>query len=233
MTHERFSENVGAYLLGALPDGERDALERHLEGCAECRAEVEELRVAANALPNAVEPVPPPPSLKASLMKTVEREAASRAPAAPRRRAPWLDLSFLRLRPLTAGFAAATLLVTGMLAGYGVSRISGDEPRTLSASVDTARVGNATASVTIPADGEQAVLRVEGLPATGADSIYQVWLKRGERVTSQSLFTVGADGSGAAAVPARVEGADAVMVTREPAGGSPAPTEEPVLTVTL
>lgn len=229
MTHERFAENAGAFVLGALPEGERDAFERHLEGCAECREEVAQLRVAADALPHAVEPVKPPPSLKASLMEVVEREAGAGAPAVKRRR---LDPPFLRLRPATAALAATALLAVGIAGGYGLGRGGNEGPRTLTAQVD-ARAATARAIVTIPPDGDQAVLRVKGMPATGPDSVYQVWLSRDGRVTSQSMFTVGRDGTGAAAVPESVDGADAVMVTREPAGGSRAPTDRPLLTVTL
>jgi hypothetical protein len=38
-------------------------------------------------------------------------------------------------------------------------------------------------------------------------------------------------GSGAAAVPESLDDGDAVMVTREPRGGSEAPTEAPLLRV--
>ena len=44
--HDRFAETAGAYVLGALPDDERTAYVAHLETCAACQAEVEELRVA-------------------------------------------------------------------------------------------------------------------------------------------------------------------------------------------
>ena len=63
--HTSFSDDVGAYLLGALTDLEREAFERHLAECAECRDEVERLRPAADALPRSVEQMEPPPSLKA------------------------------------------------------------------------------------------------------------------------------------------------------------------------
>ena len=42
--HERWRDELAAYLLGALEPGEAAELERHLAGCAECRAE---LRLAA------------------------------------------------------------------------------------------------------------------------------------------------------------------------------------------
>ena len=77
--HTSYQEEIGAYLLGALTDLERQAFEQHLEGCPECRAETERLRPAADALPRSVEQVEPPGSLKTSLMEIVEREAREAA----------------------------------------------------------------------------------------------------------------------------------------------------------
>ena len=54
---------AGAYVLGALRAREHEAYERHLRECEPCRAEVAELRVAADALPLAAPwSVPPPRS---------------------------------------------------------------------------------------------------------------------------------------------------------------------------
>jgi hypothetical protein len=47
------------------------------------------------------------------------------------------------------------------------------------------------------------------------------------------VFGVRRDGSGAAAIPDDLDHADRVMVTREPRGGARAPSEKPILTVTL
>jgi hypothetical protein len=43
--------SLGAYALGDLPAQERVALEAHLEGCPECRAEAESLGAVAQLLP--------------------------------------------------------------------------------------------------------------------------------------------------------------------------------------
>ena len=40
--HDRFQEDIGAYLLGALEPAEQASFEGHLATCPECRAEVEE-----------------------------------------------------------------------------------------------------------------------------------------------------------------------------------------------
>lgn len=46
----RWRETLGAYLLGHLQADERVGLEAHLDGCAECRAELDELRPVTGAL---------------------------------------------------------------------------------------------------------------------------------------------------------------------------------------
>ena len=67
-------ERAALYSLAALePDAAR-LYAAHLEICAHCRAEVDAHRRAIEALGRAVEPVAPPPSLKARLMD------AARAP---------------------------------------------------------------------------------------------------------------------------------------------------------
>jgi Putative zinc-finger len=53
MTIDRcgWRESLGALALGRLPDDERAALEAHLEGCAECRAELASLEGVARLMP--------------------------------------------------------------------------------------------------------------------------------------------------------------------------------------
>jgi anti-sigma factor RsiW len=59
MTHEQAIERLDDYASGELPDIERRLMERHLEGCGECRAEAEAIRALlaeVAALPVAVAP---------------------------------------------------------------------------------------------------------------------------------------------------------------------------------
>jgi hypothetical protein len=82
--HVRHQDDVGAYLLGALNDLERQAFERHLRACAECQEELARLRPAADALPGSVQQFEPPARLKALLMEVVEGEARVEQPAPER-----------------------------------------------------------------------------------------------------------------------------------------------------
>jgi anti-sigma factor RsiW len=232
--HTQYREELGAYLLGALTDLERQAFERHVAGCAECRDELEQLRPAADALPRSVEQVEPPPGLKTSLMEVVESEARERsgAPAARRRKPRRLRL------PSLGGFRPALVaaaLALGLVAGFGVAQLGGgDDARTVAATVDQGRLPDASGSLRIQGDGENgAILSVQGMPPAGDEQVYQAWVQRDGMVEPQPTFEVSGDGGGAVAVPDDLSGAEAILVTREPRGGARAPSEQPLIRVPL
>lgn len=243
--HHAQGENVGAYLLGALTEIELRAFERHIGECPVCRDEVERLRPAVDALPRSVPPVDPPATLKASLMEAVEADVeghrGARRPGRLARLREWLaggGRAFGAMRPTVAWVGAAfVLLIGGVLTGYAVTEITaggGDRSQTFSAEVDERRVPFASGSLVVPGEEEKgAILRVHGMPTLAKSSVYQVWLKRNGETISQSLFNVGPDGDGAAAIAEDLSGADAVLVTRERAGGARVPGEAPVLSVPL
>jgi hypothetical protein len=239
--HTSYREEIGAYLLGALTDLERQAFERHMETCAECRAEIEQLRPAADALPRSVEQVEPPASLKTSLMEIVEREAreaaageGEQARAAPpaRSRPPLRER--LRLPSLRPAFVAGAL-VLGLAVGFGIAQLGGDEgARTVAATVDQSRIAQGSGDLRIEGDGEDgAILRVNNMPEPGGARVYQAWVQRDGMIIPQPTFEVGPDGSGAVAVPEDLSDAQAVLVTREERGGATAPSEQPILSVPL
>jgi anti-sigma-K factor RskA len=226
--HIRFEEEVGAYLLGVLSEREREAFEQHLAVCEVCRMDVERLRPAADALPRMVEQHHAPESLKASLMETVRGETGALPEREGRRsRMP-------RLRPQLAWAAAALLAAMALAAGfYALGRGADDPQRTVAAVVDDRRLGQAGGRLVIPDEGgESAVLELSGMPRPPSGHIYQVWLRRGDRVVPASMFNVSGDGEGAAGISGGLEDVDEVMVTRE-RGLARAPSEAPVLSVKL
>jgi anti-sigma-K factor RskA len=218
--HPRYRDDIGAYLLGALTELERQAFERHIAGCSECQEELERLRPAADALPGSVEQVQPPARLKASLMEVVEREAeAERQPApsrAPRRR-------FLRPALVAAG------LLIALAIGVTVTQLGGDETRTVTARVDPA-MPQAGGSLRI--EGDDATLRLHDMPELGSTRVYQVWLQHGDRMVPTRTFEVGRSGAGRVELP-DLSDAKGVFVTREPRGGAQVPSENPIVSVPL
>jgi anti-sigma-K factor RskA len=230
-SHEEHRESIGAYLLGALPPLEAEAFERHLAGCPECARELETLRVATDALPRSVEPLEPPPELKAALMEVVYAEAADRPKeTAPRRR--WFPAlpRLARLSPAAAMVSATVLLALGALAGWGIAALSGEDERTVVAQVDDSRLPGAGGELEVHDD--VGVLELHGVPPQPG-RVMQVWLQRGEEVVPSTVFAARSDGTAVAAIPDDLDGVDRVMVTRERVGGATTPGEPPPVVVEL
>ena len=84
-------ELLGAFALGHLPDDERAGLAAHLDGCAECRAELAALQPVARMLPYAdperFESAPQPPAeLGQRIAATIEGEKQRQHKRRQRRR---------------------------------------------------------------------------------------------------------------------------------------------------
>ena len=225
--HARYRDDLAAYALGVLPAGEESELRAHLERCEKCREQLRWLQPAVDLLPRSVPQVRPPLRLRERLMSTVRAEAraARREPAAGRRRRDWQALLW---RPATAA-AAGVLLAAGVGAGYLLHQPSQES----SVIAGRAPSGMPAASGELERTGAAGILRVQGMPRLGDGQVYEVWVRRDGTVQPSSLFSVRDNRSGEAAVPGPLAGADAVVVTREPRGGSMQPTSRPVLTVDL
>jgi anti-sigma-K factor RskA len=229
--HERYREGLAAYALGALEEPEAAELRRHLADCEACRVQLRWLQPAVDLLPRSVEQLEPPAGLGKRLMETVRAEArdASRAGieiAAPRR---WRGWGALLWRPATA-VAAAALLIVGVAGGYLLHQ-PGE-----SSSVITARPLPAAPSNlagTLEREDGSAILTMSRLPALRTNDVYEVWVKRDGTLEPSSLFVPRRDRTAEAAVPGPLDDADAVLVTREPRGGSPHPTSPPLLRAIL
>lgn len=106
------TEELTALLDGALPPERAARVERHLEGCAACRAELERLASAVATLRR----LPPPPS-PSPLFATRLSARLAREGRPPRgwagRLGAWTDLS--RLRWKIAAPAAAAALAAGVV----------------------------------------------------------------------------------------------------------------------
>ena len=231
MGHERYRDDLAAYALGALEEPEAAELRRHLADCDACRMQLQSLQSAVELLPRSVEQLGPPAGLGKRLMAIVRAEArdASRArveSAEPKR---WRDWGILLWRPATA-VAASTLLIVGAAGGYLLHE--SDDP----GSVVTARPSPAApsnvAGTLERADGS-AILTMSRLPALPPNEVYEVWVKHDRTLEPSSLFVSRRDGTAEAAVPGPLDDADAVLVTREPRGGSRHPTSPPLLSADL
>lgn len=219
--------DVAGYALGMLDPRERTAFEAHLQGCAQCRGELEAMRPVGELLALDLDPLPEPPAgLEARMLRAVAR--ADRQQEAPARARPrWLR----RLAPVLVAAAVASLAIA-------VTGIVRDVRPPVEAVADL-RGGPRTASVSLVETGIGRVveLRTDDLPILPKGEYYEIWFvgpgdRRG-RPNRISAGTFHPDKKGrsnvtfAAAVdPARYR---RMAITAEPGDGDPSPAGPDVL----
>ena len=133
--HRGLRELLGSYALGHLSPADDDRLRAHLDGCPECRAQLDELAPLADRLglvdARAFGDVPvPPPTLGEDVRRAVtqaraERDADElaqrRAAAAGQRRRRWAGT-------LTAAAVVLVALVGGAMVGRATAPDPGQVP---------------------------------------------------------------------------------------------------------
>lgn len=228
--HDELRDDLAAYALGALEEDEAERLRVHLETCEGCQRQLLWLSEAVELLPRTVEQIEPPPRLRRSLMETVGAESRqAREPPARARGRWWSGLGLTLRRPVTA-VAAVAALVVGVVVGYVINEPGGSGTTTLEAQAMPNAPG---ATGVLESNDGSGILRVQGMPTLARDQVYEVWVKRDGELEPSSLFVPRSDHSADAAVPSDLNGADAVLVTKEPRGGSAQPTSAPLLSVKL
>ncbi len=221
--HERWSEDLPAYLLGALEPGEQAELERHVEGCDDCRAELDWLRPTVNLLPETVERVEPPADLRARIVGQARSEA--RPAKAARARRPL----FRGWRPV-AGLATVAL-VLAVVAGYAIrdGESGGGEAATTVATAGKAP--GVTAKMI--GEGDKGTLRLANVKQLPPERVLEAWIQRDGEVTPvRALFVPDGSGHASTTIP-DTRGVEVVMVTAEPQGGSESPTAAPMVTLEM
>jgi anti-sigma factor RsiW len=211
--------DAAAYVLGALEPAEADAFRRHLAECEACRDEVAAYEQVTEVMPAGSESYELPGGLRRRVMHEVRATPKPAGTTRPAVRAPrsW--------RPLTALAGALAVVIVAAIVAIALSA-GGSGTRTIEASA-----GNAELRIT----GGHGDLIVQRLPQLPAGRIYQMWVQRGNGppAPTGTLFSVSAGGTAAVGVPGSLDGVSAVMVTEEPAGGTPAPTTAPLIIARL
>jgi anti-sigma-K factor RskA len=239
--HDLRLEEVAAYAIGGLDSDRVADLEGHLADCKRCQEEMRWLSPAVQALPEAVERQAPPPELKVRLMAEVRADATAeerRARTEQRREraesragiGEWLrglHVGGLTWKPL-AGMALAILVIAGGI-GYAVGN-GGGSGGSHTWEVEPASNGIAAKVVTEEDRGELHLTGVEPLPK---GRILEAWVERDGIVEPvPALFAPDHAGRASTTIE-NMKDVTAVMVTREPEGGSKKPTTKPFVAVPI
>jgi len=241
--HEQFAEDLALYALGALAGEERAELERHLDGCSQCRQELEALRGDMSLLALSVAGPKPPARSRQRLMMAVSREP--RRSAAPARRPWWMLVpSFAAIALAIAVFALwsqngglkerIATLEKQSAAQQGELQKAHEVVATLTAT-DAMTVTLVAAKTPPQPQGKVMYVRDRGsliflasnMPMPPAQKMYELWLipMKGAPMPA-GMFKPDARGSAMVMNPPMPPGteAKAFAVTVEPESGSSVPT---------
>lgn len=238
-TQEQLLEMVPAYAVGALDAEEQQALQAALAGStddsARLRQELHAFQEVARQMATANE-MTPAPAVKDRLLARI---AAEKSASLPRRARPTATAW------LFAATAASLLLAIG-LGAWGVSQRSALQRRenTLNAILEAdqqIRVARVLGEDTVAGPGIQffwnekqrrGVVHAFRMRPAPAGRSYQVWLLQDGKPFSVAVFNSDPDGHALVdriTLPETSRGATLVLVTEEPAGGSPLPTTTPFM----
>jgi anti-sigma-K factor RskA len=219
--HNRWSEDLAAYVLGALESGETAEFERHLAGCEHCRAELRWFEPAVQSLPETVERQEPPQRLREALMAEVRAEAQPETRTAKRRSWSWFA------RPAIA--FAVVILAVALVAGYEIGKGGSGE----SGSPTVLSTSEHGIEVKMVREGEGGTLHLANLHQLPSDKVLEAWVRREGTVEAVPALLVPDRRGQAETTIADMSGVDTVMVTEEPQGGSEEPTSPAIVTMSV
>lgn len=231
-SHEELESMLAAAAVDALPPDEQELLERHLQHCPRCRAELSEHRQSAALL---VTDQLPPAGVWDQISATIGRSGSQEMPVSlrrvVRRRSRWVRGWTVVATACAAAVVALAIWVASL---HGeVSRLDDRALSTqLNASVAKAMTspghtvvpmqngtGIELAHAVISGDGT-AFFVPDSLPALPSGRTYQLWARSHGAVVS--LGVIGPSPS--VGVFHYERQMTELMITNEPSGGEPAPT---------
>lgn len=220
-------------LSGTCTEEERLVFERHLSECEACQAEMEELRIAWEAIPIDMERLEPPLDLKQQVMDAVLAVEAQQAPLRNNRKS-WPKR---KARPYLAVSVAVMfiMLVTSLFGNVWLYQEKSKLPLSIDQALDlpaaeiqqmvllesVAQRGKNSGVVCVVGSGQntQIVVYLFGAAKTIGKESYQVWLiKDGVRQSAGTMRVANNQGVAVLAVPLASErlSFDSIGITLEP-----------------
>ncbi len=224
---------TGAHALDALTGAERAEFEAHLVRCRGCADEVTGLKETAVRLGMAVDHVVPR-ALRPRVLAAVRRVwqvplDCEIGTTSSRRR------GFLRAAALVSAACVAAAAVAGVHGALApTTTLVTVSPRTqlgdLLAAPDLRLVTAGTATAAMSRSRDEMLFLAHDLRTLPRGRAYQLWLVDDDGPRSAGTLPLA---DTASLLVTGIEGVGEVLLTAEPAGGSPGPTSGPVLTVEL
>jgi len=247
--HEQFADDLTLYALGSLSGEEQAALEKHLEGCAGCRRELEQLRGDTALLALSTAGPTPPQRARQRLLAAVAREprggAVSTPTTVPVRRGWGLPLPWLAA--VVVAIAAVWFWRQSDQLALRVAQVQRqleEQQAQLQQAKEVVATLTATDALIVPVaapntppqpqgkaiyvrDKSRLIFVASNMPALPPQKAYELWLipVQGAPIPA-GVFKPDARGSAIVIHPPLPAGlqAKAFAITVEPEGGSSTPT---------
>ena len=174
--HMEVRDLLGPYVMGALGPEEEREVEDHIEGCAPCREEARDLRLAHERLADLAGTAQTPPhELKSRVLRGMPRRHTRRVPLAA---------------------AAAVLCVLALLGVLYSTGFFGPQEVASATLTPTTVAPDAGGKIRVYGSGENMNVRLEawGMPPCKSDEYYELWFVEGNERVSGGSFTVGQSG---------------------------------------
>lgn len=237
---------AGAFVLDAVTPDERELFTAHLDRCAQCGADVSELREAAARLGTA-ESMRPGPAQRAAALRAARHTSqlapvVADQPRAVRSRSPGARRPARRLSRMLLAAVALVVIAAGVAIGthYADQPDRAGRPSAMiqavldapDAIMRTAPVGTGGMAVVVTSHRhDMGVFMAHGLRALPGGRRYEVWLMgpRGDRAAG--LVTIRRHGMARPVLVGPMRPGDMVAITVEPASGSLRPTSAPLVMI--
>jgi anti-sigma-K factor RskA len=227
-------EDLAAYALGSVDAVDNARIEAHVVDCAACAARLRDYEFVVSALPYGLVPVPPPPEAWTTISASAQIQTSRKSRRRSRSRLPaWLRVArWPALAALLALLVIWNVTLERELTRRSPGPAPGPEVEALSRRPGRVIIlggtgaPNASARIFVAVDGG-GHLAVSGLPPLQRERTYQLWFVRtGRPAVSAATFRVDSSGRAWVKVEPSVSLDDVrmIMVTEEPASGSPTPT---------
>jgi anti-sigma-K factor RskA len=224
-------DDLAVYALDALEPEERAAIDVHLAGCAACRAELDGYLATLGQM---TVPEEPPDRVWEGISRQIRADGALADTAAPKAPRPPAVVRLDERRPGRARILLAAAAAVVVILGIGALTLRSGDSDSVRELADAAADDPASTVVGLSADGQNTVARIvltdsdndyvvfDELPELPSDDTYQLWRTDEGAPVSLGLLGDAADGAAELSLP---DDAVTFAVSREPAGGSPQPTD--------
>ncbi len=200
MNCQEVEESLGAYVLEAMSEDERRAIDAHLANCSKCQRLVQQLQSIVEAFPLSVPAVDPSPQVKERIFARINELEAERHVPMPLAQARQRRVTTRWRVPLLAATVLSLVVIVGALLIWNITlrqQLTGVTPHVSNPVTyqlhGTQSYQAVSGQLTYYADQHLTVIVLHNVTALAAQQVYQGWLVKNQSPVSIGVFNLQKD----------------------------------------